>query len=205
MMILPYPVLGGSHGNPLGTRRAALGRALWKHRIRVASMPTLIPRCPRILAELCNDQVPVEVIADEHQFGHRARRVGVMVLAVVLGRSCRLHSAGDAGPDSLYQQMPGSIAHMGEALDAQHRFLGRDAVECLVEGVRGLGGLAAQDKREPAGSSACTCSCVSRPLSTGSPKVLTPLTSRRPRRCSKRSPDSRLSDINGTIPVAKTV
>src|SRR5262245_22283111 len=103
--------------------------------------PTSIPRCPRMLAELRHNQVPVEVIANEHQFCHRAGRMGVTVLAIGLERAGRVHSAGNAGPDPLHQQVTSGIAHMGEAFDTQYGFLCGDEVECLVEGVRSLGGL----------------------------------------------------------------
>ena len=34
-----------------------------------------------MLAKLCNDQVPVEVVANEHQFGHQVGRIGMSDLA----------------------------------------------------------------------------------------------------------------------------
>jgi hypothetical protein len=90
------------------------------------------------------------VIANEDEFCHGAVRMSVTMLTVVLGLASRFYGAGNAGPDSLHQQVPSGIAHMGKALDAQHGFLRSDHGERLVQGGRGLGGLAAQDKREPA-------------------------------------------------------
>ena len=103
-----------------------------------------------MLAKLRNDYIPVEVVTDEHQFSPRPMRMGMTVLAVLPGRACRFHGAGDTAPDPLHQQVPCRIAHMGEAFDAQDRFVGGDDTERLAEGVRSLGGLAAQHKREPA-------------------------------------------------------
>src|SRR5712691_1073146 len=122
-----------------------------------------------MLAQLRNDPVPVKVIADKYQFRHCPMRVGVrrrvammgcragahlarrvMLWTVMLALLCRFHSIGNTAPDTLHQQVPSRIAHLGEALDAQHWFLRCDDVECLVECVWSLGRLAAQHKREPA-------------------------------------------------------
>jgi len=121
-----------------------------------------------MLAQLRNDPVPVKVIADEHQFRHGPVCMGVrmhvammggraggrlamsvMVWTVMLALLCRFHSIGKTAPDTLHQQVPSRIAHMGEALDAQHWFLRCDDVERLAECVWSLGRLAAQHKREP--------------------------------------------------------
>ena len=103
-----------------------------------------------MLAELRNDYSPVEVVTNEHQFSHRPMRMGMTVLVVLSGRACRFHGAGNTAPDTLHQQVPCRIAHMGEAFDAQDGFVCCDDTERLVECVRSLGGLAAQHKREPA-------------------------------------------------------
>ena len=134
----------------------------------VLESAALIPRCPSMLAQLCNDPVPVKVIADEHQFRHGPVCMGVrmhvammecragvhlamsvILRAVMLALLCHFHSIGNTAPDTLHQQVPCHIAHMGEALDAQHWFLRCDDVERLMEGVWSLGRLAAQHKREP--------------------------------------------------------
>src|SRR5262249_2712268 len=64
-----------------GTYPSPGGACLWKPHPRVSVTPTSIPRCSRVLAELCNDQVPVEMVGDEHQFGHWARCIGMADLA----------------------------------------------------------------------------------------------------------------------------
>src|SRR5438093_419134 len=75
----------------------------------------------------------------------------VMLWTVMLALLCCFDGTGNTAPDTLHQQMPCRIAHMGEALDAQHWFLHCDDVERLVEGVWSLGRLATQHKREPTG------------------------------------------------------
>jgi hypothetical protein len=44
--------------------------------------------------------------------------MSVTVLTTVLGLVGCFHGTGDTGPDPLHQQVPGSIADMGEAFDA---------------------------------------------------------------------------------------
>ena len=53
--------------------------------IEIADSPALIPRCPSILAQLRNDPVPVQVIADEHQFRHGPVRMGVRMQMAMVG------------------------------------------------------------------------------------------------------------------------
>ena len=51
----------------------------------VLESAALIPPCPSMLAQLRNDPVPVQVIADEHQFRHGPVRMGVWMQMAMVG------------------------------------------------------------------------------------------------------------------------